>query len=57
MIPPKQLNFPRRPKRVTLIAAIPCQYGFVVAADSQETVPFFDGVNYIEYRNYRDVDA
>jgi 20S proteasome alpha/beta subunit len=49
MILPK-LNFPRRPKRVTLIAAIPCQQGFVIAADSQETIPFFDGLTYIEYR-------
>ena len=45
-LPPRM----RRPNRVTLIAAIPCRHGFVVAADSQETVPVFDGVEYIEYR-------
>jgi len=35
---------------VTLIAAIPCRDGFVLAADSQETVSCWDGTQSVDYR-------
>ncbi len=39
-------------KRMTLIAAIPCKDGFVLAADSQETVPVWSDIqnDWVEYR-------
>lgn len=42
----------RARRRMTLIAAIPCKEGFVLAADSQETVPVWsdDQNDYVEYR-------
>jgi hypothetical protein len=49
MIAPKSL-FGQKRKRMTLIAAIPCKKGFVLAADTQETVPMFDGQNWADYR-------
>lgn len=40
----------RREIRMTLIAAVPCQEGFVIAADSQETITQWDGTEWTEYR-------
>jgi hypothetical protein len=39
-----------RRRHMTLIAAIPCQHGVVLAADTQETVSVCNGHEWVEYR-------